>query len=104
MNKVGILTYHNGFNYGACLQAYALQQVVRRYYPDTEIINFESIDFLASREMFSRKPQHFKEIVKIVSRLPFYSVLKAREYSGTFVKTKIDKFLNVSGNSPCGIE
>jgi hypothetical protein len=25
-------------------------------------------------------------------------------YSGTFVKTKIDKFLNVSGNSPCGIE
>jgi len=29
---------------------------------------------------------------------------KYPQYSGTFVKTKIDKFLNVSGNSPCGIE
>ena len=27
-----------------------------------------------------------------------------RPYSGTLVKTKIAKFLNVSGNSLCGIE
>lgn len=28
--KVGILTYHACYNYGACLQAYALQQVIRK--------------------------------------------------------------------------
>ncbi len=79
MNKIGILTYHNGFNYGACLQAYALQQVVKRYCPDTEIINFEPIDFLASREMFSRRPVHMKELIKIVTRIPYYKSLMMRE-------------------------
>ena len=79
MNKIGILTYHNGFNYGACLQAYALQQTVKRYCSNTEIINFESIDFLASREMFSRRPNHLKEIIKIITRIPYYKSLKQRE-------------------------
>lgn len=29
MSKIGILTYHSGYNYGACLQAYALQTTLR---------------------------------------------------------------------------
>ena len=33
-----------------------------------------------------------------------YDAVNGIVYSGTFVKTKIAKFLNVSGNSPCGIE
>ena len=79
MNKVGILTYHNGFNYGACLQAYALQQIIKRYCQDVDIINFESIDFLSSREMFARHPFHMKEIIKIITRIPYYRSLKRRE-------------------------
>lgn len=31
MKKIGILTYHTGYNYGASLQAYALQIVYQFY-------------------------------------------------------------------------
>ena len=27
---IGILTYHSGYNYGACLQAYALQATLKK--------------------------------------------------------------------------
>ena len=43
MSKIGILTYHSGFNYGACLQAYALQTTLKKKFGyDSEIINFET--------------------------------------------------------------
>ena len=38
--KVGILTFHNAVNYGAVLQAYALQQVIRGMGADCEIIDY----------------------------------------------------------------
>lgn len=38
--KVGILTYHNAINYGAVLQAYALQQVVKKLGAECEIIDY----------------------------------------------------------------
>lgn len=77
--KIGILTYHTGYNYGASLQAYALQTVVRNTGADCEIINFETERFLASREMLSRKPQRPKEFLKIISRIPYASQLKRRQ-------------------------
>ncbi|MDD3139581.1 MAG: polysaccharide pyruvyl transferase family protein [Lachnospiraceae bacterium] len=79
VKKVGILTYHTGYNYGASLQAYALQSVIKNMGIDCEIINFETEDFLASREMFSRKPRRLKEIIKIISRLPYYGSLIKRQ-------------------------
>lgn len=39
MRKAGIVTYF-GENYGACLQAYAVQETVRKFGFDTEIINY----------------------------------------------------------------
>ncbi|WP_027453681.1 polysaccharide pyruvyl transferase family protein [Segatella baroniae] len=77
--KIGILTYHSGFNYGACLQAFALQTTLKKLGYDSEIINFEPEKFVASREMFSRKPRRFKEIIKNITRIPYYSSLKRRE-------------------------
>ena len=79
LTKVGILTYHTGFNYGASLQAYALETTIRKYCLDCEIINFETERFLASREMFSRKPKRLKEVIKIVSRIPYYRQLSKRQ-------------------------
>lgn len=79
MSKIGILTYHTGYNYGASLQAYALQTSIKRLGKNCEIINFETERFVASREMFSRKPTRIKEIVKIATRLPYYSSLKKRQ-------------------------
>lgn len=79
MTKIGILTYHTGFNYGASLQAYALQTTIKKYNEDCEIINFETERFLASREMFSRKPKRLKEVIKIMTRIPYYSKLNTRQ-------------------------
>lgn len=77
--KVGILTYHTGYNYGASLQAYALQTVIKKLGVQCEIINFETERFVASREMFSRRPQRVKEFIKIASRIPYIKSLKKRQ-------------------------
>ncbi len=79
MKDVGILTYHTGFNYGASLQAYALQTTIRKMGYSCEIINFETERFVASREMFSRKPKRMKEWIKILTRLPYFSALNRRQ-------------------------
>ena len=36
--KIGIITYHSANNYGAMLQVYALQEIVKKYYKDVHII------------------------------------------------------------------
>lgn len=79
MEKIGILTYHSGYNYGACLQAYALQTTLNNLGYDNEIINFETERFVTSREMFSRKPRRLKEIIKNISRIPYWHTLHERE-------------------------
>lgn len=40
MKKIGILTFHNAVNYGACLQAYALKEVLKDKKVDVDIINY----------------------------------------------------------------
>lgn len=76
---IGILTYHTGYNYGASLQAYALATTINKMGYSCEIINFETERFVASREMFSRRPQRPKEVIKIASRVPYYKSLKRRQ-------------------------
>lgn len=79
MKKIGILTYHTGYNYGASLQAYALQSTVQKLGGNCEIIHFETMRFLASREMFSRRPTRVKEWIKLATRLPYLAPLKKRQ-------------------------
>jgi polysaccharide pyruvyl transferase WcaK-like protein len=43
--KVGILTYHDGINYGAFFQVYALQSFLLRHGFDCQVINYKSIGF-----------------------------------------------------------
>ncbi len=38
--RVGILTYHQAVNYGAVLQCYALQEVLKRLNYETKVINY----------------------------------------------------------------
>ena len=44
MKRIGIITYHSAYNYGACLQAYALQQYIKMKFNnvEVEIINFRT--------------------------------------------------------------
>ena len=38
--KIGILTFHWAHNYGAVLQAYALQEVLKNRGHDVEFVNY----------------------------------------------------------------
>ena len=38
---IGILTYHDGFNYGAYLQVYALQNTLKDHGVENVIINYK---------------------------------------------------------------
>lgn len=79
MKKIGILTYHACFNYGACLQAYALQQTIIKYQPDCEIIDYQSDILRDISDVFSKKPKHSKEVIKNLTRLPYFSQLVKRQ-------------------------
>ena len=41
MMKVGILTFHFAVNYGAVLQAYALQSILRSRNIDTYLVDYD---------------------------------------------------------------
>lgn len=43
--KIGILTFHDGINFGAFLQAYSLQQKIQSLGHEVKIINYKKISF-----------------------------------------------------------
>lgn len=90
MNKIGILTYHACFNYGACLQAYALQTVVKKIYTDCKIIDYQTQDFININSPFSRHPKHIKELIKNVTRFPYYAQLeKRKDFFNDFIQNTL---------------
>lgn len=92
MGKIGILTYHTGYNYGASLQAFALQSTIQKLGFDNEIINFETEKFKSSREMFAHHPRRVKEFIKIITRIPYYSsLIKRQEMFDDFTENCLKK-------------
>lgn len=77
--KVGILTYHACYNYGACLQAYALQQVIRKRHAECDIIDYRSGPLVSINRPFCKRPGHPKEVIKNVTRLPYRGQLLRRQ-------------------------
>lgn len=65
--RIGILTFHFGNNYGGILQCYALQQVVRSFGHDVQIINFRSQGDLTMRHIIGR----LREQPSLASRFRF---------------------------------
>ena len=51
--KVGIITYHNVINYGAVLQALALQESIKELGGEPEIINYTPIKVFSVYKPFS---------------------------------------------------
>lgn len=81
MKKIGILTFHTADNYGAVLQAYALQQFISKHLEqDVEIINF-STPLLENEyqiiHLSSRNP--IKDAVLKFINLLFYPSLKRKK-------------------------
>ena len=79
MKKIGILTYHACFNYGACLQAYALQNSIMKIQPDCEIIDYQSETLRNICDVFSKKPDNKKEVIKNITRYPYKAQLNRRQ-------------------------
>lgn len=64
--KIGIITYHKAYNYGAFLQAFSLQEKVRELFPDCEvsIIDYENSKITNSYKLI--KTNSFKQFIKSI--------------------------------------
>lgn len=76
--KIGILTYHACYNYGACLQAYALQQTIMKKFADCKIIDYQSKKLMEINHPFCKVPKHPKELIKNITRAPYFRQLQSR--------------------------
>lgn len=77
--KVGILTFHNAVNYGAVLQTYATQELVKQYGHDVEVIDYHN---KAVDSFYDEKKFHFKAMLKAmlerhIKSLLIYLITKA---------------------------
>jgi len=75
--KIGILTFVNTSNYGASLQAYALQQVIKSYGHECDIIRYENESISSGHDpkaVFRRRG-----IKKIVAPIVYYVYKKRIE-------------------------
>ena len=78
--KIGIITFHRAINYGALLQTYALQKVIKRMGHDCIIIDYRNV---LLEERHQKKRLRDSRNWKDVARFIFY----ARHYN-----IKHDKF------------
>ena len=77
--KVGIITFHTADNYGAVLQAYALQEYVKRHIEhDVKIIDFNTPIHEMEHHVFEQAPGPIRKIVYTIFVLPYYYALKKR--------------------------
>ena len=85
--KIGILTYHRAYNYGAVLQAYALQSAIQNINYNVEIIDYccDYIEKIGSEKSI-------KNIIKFI-----LSGRRINQTKKKFVKFRNDK-LNLSNN------
>ena len=72
--KIGIITYHSANNYGAMLQVYALQEVVKKYEKDVYIIDYRNEKVENNYKIFKfhgKNPIRLvKQLVKNLKNLP----------------------------------
>ena len=62
--KIGILTFHSSYNYGAIVQAWALQTHLLRYGHDVFIINYEPVRSTLPWWTVSLRKRDFKRFVR----------------------------------------
>lgn len=92
--KVGILTFHNAFNFGAILQTYATSELVKSYGHEAEVINYhnQAVDKYYDKYRFSisKLPRNIKYVIAYLFSCFFFR-RKERKY-----KLFIENFLNLS--------
>jgi len=112
--KIGIITFHNASNYGAVLQAFALQEYIKKFNENVEIIDYANrfitkglnkVRFELSLKglyYFFQDILHYKKRKnKINNFLRFFSdylVLSPRYKKGDFEKGMLNYDIGVSGS------
>lgn len=94
--KIGILTFHYARNYGATLQAYCLQEVIKSFGHEVSLLDYRN-PYLAHRKSpFSLKyflSNPFKYLQRVVNI--YYGYKKAVKYFKNFEKC----YLNIEGSN-----
>lgn len=91
MKKIGIITFHNAHNYGAMLQAFALQEKVKNMNYNVEIINYRNPKFEEGYKVANWKKINAKQYIKNIIK----STVLRKQYYGrynAFKQFERDKF------------
>lgn len=100
--KVGVLTFHRAHNYGAVLQCYALQQVLKRMGHEVEIIDYRqpSVEKYYKLLRFDRLMKSLKSFSSFI-----YFIAIARYNYRRFIPFKhFSRFLNLSKRTHYKVE
>lgn len=93
--KVGILTYHRAHNYGAVLQCFALQELLKQYGCDIEIIDYRQ-PFIEKLYSFNKLDWFKKNLLHPRNLLAYRKLLKQQQQSSSIFNNFRDSFLNSS--------
>ena len=98
VDKIGVLTFHKTTNYGAELQKYALQKVLRNNDFNSEVIDYKC-EAVENRELTMNlfeliKNKDFKNILKCVFRSDsqYIRTNKFRNFANEHVYTSVDSY------------
>lgn len=96
--KVGIITYHRAHNYGAVLQCYALQEIIKELGHDVTIIDYKQ-PFIEKLYNPSKYIQIRKQIFHPRNLWRLKSKFKNQDLQACIFRDFRDQYLNVS--APC---
>lgn len=99
--KVGIITFHRAFNYGAVLQCYALQEYIRSQGHDVEVIDYHQrfIDNKYRPDFHLRKAMSLLFLGRLKQLKKYVYNYRRMKEKARFFPTFCAKFLNIS--EPC---
>lgn len=96
--KIGILTFHRAHNYGAVLQAYALQEYIKSLGYDVEIIDYRAVEICRAHDLFKTKDFLARSITgKILHLFTFIFFIRKR----IIRNLNFNKFINSLHLSKC---
>ena len=89
--KIGIITFHAVYNYGAVLQAYSLQKIFEDLQIDSEIIDFRKQSQIDYTSLYSKR-KGIKSMVKNIMIIPKHKKRKVRiEKFDRFIENELVK-------------
>lgn len=93
--KVGIITYHRAHNYGAVLQCFALQELIREHGNEVEIIDYRQ-PFIEKLYGFSKYGWIKRNLFHPRNLLRFNDVVKGYQNTSSIFSDFRNKHLNIS--------